>query len=153
MLASVGSSSSESHLGHGGFGVDYKGQLDHGTKIAVKRTKSGVICNKAVHEFESEISVLTKVRHRHLVLLIGYSTQGLKRILVYEYLPQGDLSRHLFHWKNFKLEPLSWKRRLSIALDVARGTKYLHSLAHQSFIHRDLKSSNILLSDDFRPKV
>ncbi|KAM0037886.1 putative protein kinase RLK-Pelle-LRR-IX family [Helianthus debilis subsp. tardiflorus] len=111
--------------------------------------ESGVICNKALDKFESEISVLTKVRHRHLVLLLGYSTQGLKRILVYEYIPQDELSRHLFHWKNFKLEPLSWKMRLSIALDVARGMEYLHSLAHQSFMHRDLKSSNILISNDF----
>ncbi|KAJ0467349.1 putative protein kinase RLK-Pelle-LRR-IX family [Helianthus annuus] len=68
-------------------------------------------------------------------------------------MTQGELSRHLFHWKNFKLEPLSWKRRLSIALDVARGMEYLHSLAHESFIHRDLKSSNILLCDDFQAKV
>ncbi|KAF5767948.1 putative protein kinase RLK-Pelle-LRR-IX family [Helianthus annuus] len=138
---------------NGGFGIVYKGQLDIGTKIAVKRMESVVICIKALDEFELEISVLTKVRHRHLVLLLGYSTQGLKIILVYEYMPQGELSRHLFHWEKFKLEPLSWKRRLSIALDVARGMEYLHSLAHQSFIHRDLKSSNILLSDDFRAKV
>ncbi|KAJ0702718.1 putative protein kinase RLK-Pelle-LRR-IX family [Helianthus annuus] len=107
MLASVGSSSSESpvimsgnmiisvqvlkkcdqnfakesELGHGGFGVIYRGQLDDGTKVAVKRVESGVICNKALDEFESEISVLTRVRHRHLVLLLGYSTQGLKRII------------------------------------------------------------------------
>ncbi|KAM0037899.1 putative protein kinase RLK-Pelle-LRR-IX family [Helianthus debilis subsp. tardiflorus] len=114
--------------------------------------ESGVICNKALDKFESEISISTKIRHRHLVLLLGYSTQGLKRILVYEYMPQRELSRHLFQWKNLKLELLSWKRRLSIALDVSRGMKYLHSLAHQSFIHRNLKS-NILLSDDFRAKV
>ncbi|MFS7928793.1 putative transferase, protein kinase RLK-Pelle-LRR-IX family [Helianthus anomalus] len=68
-------------------------------------------------------------------------------------MPQGSLSRHLFHWKNFKLEPFSWKRRLNIALDVARGMEYIHTLAHQSFIHQDLKSSNILLGDDFRAKV
>ncbi|KAM0037901.1 putative protein kinase RLK-Pelle-LRR-IX family [Helianthus debilis subsp. tardiflorus] len=115
--------------------------------------ESGAFCNKALDEFESEISVLTKVRHRHLVLLLGYSTQGLKRILVYEYMPKGELSRHLFQWKNLKFEPLSWKRRLNIALDVARGMEYLHSLGHQSFIHRNLKSYNILLSDDFRAKV
>ncbi|KAM0012660.1 putative protein kinase RLK-Pelle-LRR-IX family [Helianthus debilis subsp. tardiflorus] len=115
--------------------------------------ESGVISNKALDEFESEILVLTKVGHRHLVSLFGYSTQGLERILVYEYMPQGELSMHLFHWKNFKLEPLSWKRRLSNALDVARGMEYLHTLAHQSFIHRNLKSSNILLGDDFRAKV
>lgn len=143
----------ENELGRGGFGVVYKGQLDDGTKIAVKRMESGVISNKALDEFQAEIAVLSKVRHRHLVSLLGYSTEGPERILVYEYLPQGALSRHLFHWKNFKLEPLSWKRRLNIALDVARGMEYLHSLAHQSFIHRDLKSSNILLGDDFRAKV
>ncbi|KAM0037927.1 putative protein kinase RLK-Pelle-LRR-IX family [Helianthus debilis subsp. tardiflorus] len=68
-------------------------------------------------------------------------------------MPQGALSRHLFHWKNLKLKPLYWKTRLNIALDVARGMEYLHTLAHHSFIHRDLKSSNILLGDDFRAKV
>nr|XP_043631590.1 receptor-like kinase TMK3 [Erigeron canadensis] len=143
----------ENELGRGGFGVVYKGQLDDGTKIAVKRMESGVISNKALDEFQAEIAVLSKVRHRHLVSLLGYSTEGPERILVYEYMPQGALSRHLFHWKNFKLEPLSWKRRLNIALDVARGMEYLHTLGHQSFIHRDLKSSNILLGDDFRAKV
>ncbi|XP_024979289.1 receptor protein kinase TMK1-like [Cynara cardunculus var. scolymus] len=143
----------ENELGRGGFGVVYKGQLDDGTKIAVKRMESGVISNKALDEFEAEIAVLSKVRHRHLVSLLGYSTEGPERLLVYEYMPQGALSRHLFHWKSFKLEPLSWKRRLNIALDVARAMDYLHNLAHQSFIHRDLKSSNILLGDDFKAKV
>ncbi|KAJ0463356.1 putative protein kinase RLK-Pelle-LRR-IX family [Helianthus annuus] len=111
--------------------------------------KSGAISNKTLVAFESEISVLTKIRHRYLVSLLGYSTEGLERILVYEYMPQGALSRHLFHWKNLKLEPLSWKRRLNIALDVASGMEYLHTFYHQSFIYPDLKSSNILLNDDF----
>ncbi|GAV57313.1 Pkinase domain-containing protein/LRR_1 domain-containing protein/LRRNT_2 domain-containing protein/LRR_6 domain-containing protein [Cephalotus follicularis] len=143
----------ENELGRGGFGVVYKGELDDGTKIAVKRMEAGVISNKALDEFQAEIAVLSKVRHRHLVSLLGYSIEGNERILVYEYMPQGALSRHLFHWKSFNLEPLSWKRRLNIALDVARGMEYLHSLAHRSFIHRDLKSSNILLGDDFKAKV
>ncbi|KAE9465641.1 hypothetical protein C3L33_02451, partial [Rhododendron williamsianum] len=143
----------ENELGRGGFGVVYKGELDDGTKIAVKRMESGVINSKALDEFQSEIAVLSKVRHRHLVSLLGYSIEGKERLLVYEYMPQGALSKHLFHWKSLNLEPLSWKRRLNIALDVARGMEYLHSLAHQSFIHRDLKSSNILLGDDFRAKV
>jgi serine/threonine protein kinase len=144
---------SENELGRGGFGVVYKGELDDGTKIAVKRMEAGVISSKGLDEFQAEIAVLSKVRHRHLVSLLGYSIEGCERILVYEYVPQGALSRHLFHWKSLELEPLSWKRRLNIALDVARGMEYLHSLAHQSFIHRDLKSSNILLGDDFRAKV
>nr|XP_027066700.1 receptor protein kinase TMK1-like isoform X4 [Coffea arabica] len=143
----------ENELGRGGFGVVYKGELDDGTKIAVKRMEAGVLSSKALDEFQAEIAVLSKVRHRHLVSLLGYSIEGNERILVYEYMPEGALSKHLFHWKSLKLEPLSWKRRLNIALDVARGMEYLHSLAHQSFIHRDLKSSNILLGDDFRAKV
>ncbi|GAB4857292.1 hypothetical protein Ancab_015200 [Ancistrocladus abbreviatus] len=143
----------ENELGRGGFGVVYKGELEDGTKIAVKRMEAGVISSKALDEFRSEIAVLSKVRHRHLVSLLGYSIEGNERILVYEYMPQGALSKHLFRWKSFKLEPLSWKKRLNIALDVARGMEYLHTLAHQSFIHRDLKSSNILIGDDFRAKV
>uniref|UniRef100_A0A5B6Z006 non-specific serine/threonine protein kinase n=1 Tax=Davidia involucrata TaxID=16924 RepID=A0A5B6Z006_DAVIN len=143
----------ENELGRGGFGAVYRGELEDGTKIAVKRMEAGVISNKALDEFQAEIAVLSKVRHRHLVSLLGYSIEGNERLLVYEYLPQGALSMHLFHWKSLNLEPLSWTRRLNIALDVARGMEYLHTLAHQSFIHRDLKSSNILLDDDFRAKV
>ncbi|XP_051131327.1 receptor protein kinase TMK1-like [Andrographis paniculata] len=143
----------QNELGRGGFGVVYKGELDDGATIAVKRMEAGVISSKALREFQSEIAVLSKVRHRHLVSLLGYSVGGNERILVYEYMPQGALSKHLFQWRTLQLEPLSWKRRLYIALDVARGMEYLHTLAHQSFIHRDLKSSNILLGDDFRAKV
>ncbi|XP_058196171.1 receptor protein kinase TMK1-like [Rhododendron vialii] len=143
----------ENELGRGGFGVVYKGELEDGTQIAVKRMEGGVISSKALDEFQSEIVVLSKVRHRHLVSLLGYSIQGNERLLVYEYVTQGALSRHLFHWESLNLEPLSWTKRLNIALDVARGMEYLHNLAQESFIHRDLKSSNILLSDDFRAKV
>ncbi|KAL5976470.1 hypothetical protein ACLOJK_020803 [Asimina triloba] len=143
----------ENELGRGGFGTVYKGELDDGTAIAVKRMEASVISNKALDEFQAEIAVLSKVRHRHLVSLLGYSIEGNERLLVYEYMPKGALSKHLFQWNVLKLEPLSWKRRLNIALDVARGMEYLHNLAHKSFIHRDLKSSNILLGDDYRAKV
>lgn len=145
--------SPENELGRGGFGVVYKGQLDDGTIIAVKRMEAAVVSNKGLQEFQSEIAVLSKVRHRHLVALLGYCIEGNERLLVYEYMPKGALSRHIFDWANNGLEPISWKRRLSIALDVARGLEYLHGLAHRSFIHRDLKPSNILLGDDFRAKV
>ncbi|GLT28767.1 hypothetical protein SLA2020_036750 [Shorea laevis] len=140
-------------LGQGGFGVVYKGDLHDGTQIAVKRMESGVISGKGLAEFKSEIAVLTKVRHRHLVALLGYCLDGNEKLLVYEYMPQGTLSRHLFNWAEEELKPLEWTKRLTIALDVARGVEYLHGLAHQSFIHRDLKPSNILLGDDMRAKV
>ncbi|XP_021830928.1 receptor protein kinase TMK1 [Prunus avium] len=145
--------SQENILGQGGFGTVYKGELHDGTKIAVKRMESGVIAGKGLTEFKSEISVLTKVRHRHLVALLGYCLDGNERLLVYEYMPQGTLSRYLFNWPEEGLKPLEWTKRLTIALDVARGVEYLHGLAHQSFIHRDLKPSNILLGDDMRAKV
>ncbi|CAK7332009.1 unnamed protein product [Dovyalis caffra] len=143
----------KNELGSGGFGTVYKGELEDGTKIAVKRMETGVVSGKAVDEFQAEIDVLSKVRHRHLVSLLGYAIEGNERLLVYEYMPQGALSMHLFHWKKLNLEPLSWTRRLSIALDVARGMEYLHNLARETFIHRDLKSSNILLGNDFHAKV
>ncbi|XP_073022691.1 receptor protein kinase TMK1-like isoform X2 [Primulina eburnea] len=143
----------ENELGRGGFGAVYKGELEDGTKLAVKRMEAVAVSKKALNEFQVEISVLSNVRHRHLVSLLGYSAEGHERVLVYEYMSQGALSGHLFRWKSLSLQPLSWARRLIIALDVARGVEYLHSLAHQSFIHRDLKSSNILLDDDFRAKV
>ncbi|KAL6959631.1 mitogen activated protein kinase [Sarracenia purpurea var. burkii] len=145
--------SEDNILGRGGFGTVYKGELHDGTKIAVKRMESAVISQKGLAEFKSEIAVLTKVRHRHLVALLGYCLDGNERLLVYEYMPQGTLSRHLFNWAEEGLKPLEWTRRLTIGLDVARGVEYLHGLAHQSFIHRDLKPSNILLGDDMRAKV
>ncbi|KMZ56557.1 Receptor-like protein kinase-like protein [Zostera marina] len=143
----------ENELGRGGFGVVYKGELHDGTMLAVKRMQSSIVTNAALNEFHSEISVLSKVRHRNLASLLGYSAEGNERILVYEYMSRGALNRHLFHWKKSNLEPLSWTKRLNISLDIARGVEYLHNLASQSFIHRDLKSSNILLGDDFRAKI
>ncbi|PIN24291.1 Serine/threonine protein kinase [Handroanthus impetiginosus] len=145
--------SKENVLGRGGFGVVYKGELHGGTKIAVKRMETGATGIKGMKEFQAEIAVLTKVRHRHLVALLGYCINGNERLLVYEYMPQGTLGQHLFQWQELCYQPLTWKQRLIIALDVARGVEYLHSLAQQSFIHRDLKPSNILLSDDMRAKV
>jgi len=140
-------------LGKGGFATVYKGELDDGTKIAVKRMKSEMVGDQGLNEIKSEIAVLTKVRHRHLVALLGYCLDENEKLLVFEYMPQGTLSEHLFDWKDNGLKPLGWKRRLSIALDVARGVEYLHGLAQQIFIHRDLKPSNILLGDDMRAKV
>ncbi|KAF5765342.1 putative protein kinase RLK-Pelle-LRR-IX family [Helianthus annuus] len=134
-------------LGRGGSATVYQGELKDGTKIAVKRTES-------VHEFKSEVSVLTKVRHTRLVALRGYCLDGDQRLLLaIEYMPQGTLTHFLFDWKKHGLKPLEWRQRLMIALDVARGVEYLHCFGHQSFIHRDLKPCNILLGNDMRAKV
>jgi len=145
--------SEEKIVGKGGFGVVYKGELHDGTQIAVKRMQSGMMGEDGSNEFTSEIEVLTKVRHKHLVLLLGYCLDGNEKLLVYEYMTKGALSKHLHDWKEEGIKPLEWKTRLSIALDVARGIEYLHGLTQQIFIHRDIKPSNILLGEDMRAKV
>ena len=88
-----------------------------------------------------------------MVALLGYCINDNERLLVFEYMPEGTLTQHLFHRGENGCSPLTWKQRITIALDVARGVEYLHSLAQQSFIHRDLKPSNILLGHDMRAKV
>jgi Leucine-rich repeat (LRR) protein len=139
-------------LGRGGFGVVYKGTLN-GKLVAVKRCDSGTMGTKGLQEFMAEIDVLRKVRHRHLVALLGYCTNGNERLLVYEYMPGGTLREHLCDLQQSGYTPLTWAQRMIIALDVARGIEYLHGLAQETFIHRDLKPSNILLGEDLRAKV
>ena len=151
LLQATKNFSEENILGSGGFGVVYKGVQPDGTLIAVKRMECADISKKGMGEFKAEIEVLKKVRHRNLVALLGYCEHGNEKLLVYEYMPQGTLSQHLFGQLNH--QPLTWKQRLLIALDVARGLEYLHNLAQLSFIHRDLKPSNILLDDSLRGKV
>lgn len=140
-------------LGKGGFGSVYEGKLEDGSKVAVKRMDPQLVTGKGLQEFQAEISMLGKVRHKNLVALLGYCTENNERLLVYEYMPQGTLSEHLFYWEENGLKPLDWNARLCIALDVAHGMQYLHNLAYKIIIHRDLKPSNILLDDDLRAKV
>ncbi|KAJ0972413.1 hypothetical protein J5N97_020372 [Dioscorea zingiberensis] len=137
-------------LGKGGFGVVYRGDIN-GLQIAVKKGTSDAMGHKGREEFYAEIEVFKKVKHRHLVSLLGYCVEGNERFLAYEFMPEGTLGQHLF--KRGGRNGLTWKQRLVIALDVARGIEYLHSMAQGSFIHRDLKPSNILLDREMRAKV
>lgn len=145
--------SPENLLGKGGFGSVYEGKLEDGSTVAVKRMDPELVSSKGLQEFQAEISMLGKVRHRNLVALLGYCTENNERLLVYEFMPQGTLSQHLFHWEQNGLKPLSLNSRLLIALDVAHGMQYLHNLAYKIIIHRDLKPSNILLDVELRAKV
>ncbi|KAJ3677495.1 hypothetical protein LUZ60_003219 [Juncus effusus] len=105
-------------------------------------------------EFQSEISILTRVRHKNIVALLSYIDRSdNEKILVYEYIAGGTLGQHLFEWEQNHLEPLTWTKRLMIALDIGRAVEYMHSLASTRFIHRDLKPANVLLGDDMRAKV
>ena len=99
---------SENKLGRGGFGAVYNGKLDDGTIIVVKIMEAPVVSNKGLEEFQSQIMVLSKVRHKHPVSLLGYYIEGNERILVYECMPKGaTLSRNIFDWANNGLEPIS----------------------------------------------
>ncbi|KAL1568183.1 non-specific serine/threonine protein kinase [Salvia divinorum] len=136
-------------VGKGGFGHVYKGLMNNGREIvAIKRLKPG--SKQGEREFLTEIETLDKLRHGNLVSLIGYCKEKNEMILVYEFMPNGSLADHLYKKNNY-LQPLSWEQRLKICIGVGRAIDYLHT--GREIIHRDLKSSNILLDERLVAKV
>ncbi|KAL5999571.1 hypothetical protein ACLOJK_037856 [Asimina triloba] len=137
-------------LGEGGFGRVYSGVLEDGTKVAVKVLKRDD--QQGTREFLAEVEMLSRLHHRNLVKLLGICTDEQSRCLVYELIPNGSVESHL-HGVDKETAPLDWNARMKIALGSARGLAYLHEDSSPRVIHRDFKSSNILLEHDFTPKV
>ncbi|RAL41744.1 hypothetical protein DM860_008926 [Cuscuta australis] len=135
-------------LGQGGFGYVHKGVLVDGREVAIKKLKVGG--TQGEREFQAEVEIISRVHHLHLVSLVGHCISGSQRLLVYEYVPNKTLEFHL-HGKG--LLPMSWEIRMRIALGSAKGLAYLHEDCQPMIIHRDIKASNILLDNNFQPKV
>ncbi|KAF5473745.1 hypothetical protein F2P56_005707 [Juglans regia] len=135
-------------LGSGGFGEVYQGELQDGTVVAVKSARVGNI--KSTEQVLNEVGILSQVNHKNLVRLLGCCVEGEQPLMIYEFISNGTLHDHL-HGKFSTL--LDWKTRLRIALQTAEALAYLHTAAYTPIYHRDVKSTNILLDDNFNAKV
>ncbi|KAK1386349.1 cysteine-rich receptor-like protein kinase 2 [Heracleum sosnowskyi] len=138
----------EYKVGEGGFGDVYKGIIKNGDIVAVK--KLAITSTRVNTEFESEVRLISNVHHRNIIRLLGCSSKGPEKLLVYEYMENGSLDTFLY---GDKRGTLTWKQRVDIITGTARGLTYIHEQFHVCIIHRDIKSSNILLDDDFQPKI
>ncbi|XP_020578402.1 nodulation receptor kinase-like isoform X2 [Phalaenopsis equestris] len=137
-------------IGEGGFGIVYRGTLPYGQEVAVKvRSATSV---QGTREFDNEVNLLSKLQHDNLVPLLGYCCENDQQILVYPYMSNGSLQERLYGEAS-KRKVLDWPTRLSIALGAARGLLYLHTYPGRCIIHRDVKSSNILLDQSMCGKV
>ncbi|KAH9322382.1 hypothetical protein KI387_017021 [Taxus chinensis] len=140
----------ENKIGEGGFGTVYKGALQDGNLVAVKKLSSR--SGQGKREFLNEVATISAVQHRNLVKLYGCCIEEEERLLVYEYMPNNSLGRALFGSDRSKLS-LDWPIRYNICLEVARGLAYLHEESRIRIIHRDIKPNNILLDEYLNPKI
>ncbi|XP_039032231.1 probable receptor-like protein kinase At5g18500 [Hibiscus syriacus] len=142
--------SKENVIGEGGYGVVYRGNLINGTPVAVKKILNNL--GQAEKEFRVEVEAIGHVRHKNLVRLLGYCIEGTHRMLVYEYVNNGNLEQWL-HGAMRQHGYLTWEARIKILLGTAKALAYLHEAIEPKVVHRDIKSSNILVDDDFNSKV
>ncbi|KAE8679358.1 putative serine/threonine-protein kinase-like protein CCR3 [Hibiscus syriacus] len=159
LVAATNDFSPENKIGAGSFGIVCKGKLWDGREVAIKRGEIGQKTKKFQEKetaFESELAFLSRLHHKHLVRLVGYCEEKDERLLVYEYMKNGAVYDHLHDTNNVEKSSSlinSWKMRIRVALDAARGIEYLHNYAVPPIIHRDIKSSNILLDTNWTARV
>ncbi|XP_048127407.1 G-type lectin S-receptor-like serine/threonine-protein kinase At4g03230 [Rhodamnia argentea] len=149
ILQATNNFSDENKLGKGGFGPVYKATFPGGQEIAVKRLWSG--SGQGLEEFKNEVILIAKLQHRNLVRLVGYCVKGDEKMLLYEYMPNKSLDSFIFDRRRCGL--LTWDTRFEIILGIARGMLYLHQDSRLRIIHRDLKTSNVLLDEEMTPKI
>jgi len=137
-------------LGEGGYGIVYRGELPNGTLVAVKNLLNNK--GQAEREFRVEVEAIGRVRHKNLVRLLGYCAEGAQRMLVYEYVDNGNLEQWL-HGPLAESNPLTWEARMRIVLGTAKALAYFHEALEPKVVHRDIKSSNILVDTTWNAKV
>ncbi|KAK9946490.1 hypothetical protein M0R45_011954 [Rubus argutus] len=137
-------------IGEGGYGIVYRGVLGDNSMVAVKNLLNNK--GQAEKEFKVEVEAIGRVRHKNLVRLLGYCAEGAHRMLVYEYVDNGNLEQWL-HGDVGPHSPLTWEIRMNIILGTAKGLTYLHEGLEPKVVHRDIKSSNILLDKEWNSKV
>ncbi|XP_042484400.1 cysteine-rich receptor-like protein kinase 8 [Macadamia integrifolia] len=141
--------SNSNKLGQGGFGTVYKGMLPDGKEIAVKRLSRR--SQQGLEEFKNEVILIAKLQHRNLVRLLGSGIKGEEKLLIYEFMP--NISLDAFIFDPLKRSQLDWRTRHNIIDGIARGLLYLHEGSRVKIIHRDLKTSNILLDNEMTAKI
>ncbi|KAG0550443.1 hypothetical protein BDA96_01G338800 [Sorghum bicolor] len=137
-------------MGEGGYGVVFRGVLRDGTAVAIKNLHNNR--GQAERDFRMEVQTIGRVRHKNLVSLLGYCSEGACRMLVYEYMENSNLDKWLHH-DDSEISPLTWDIRMRILLGTAKGLAYLHEGLEPKIVHRDIKSSNILLDRQWNAKV
>lgn len=153
LLSATGGFSKSNVIGKGAFGSVYRGVLNDARKVAIKLMDQAG--KQGEEEFKAEVELLSRLRSPYLLGLIGYCSDSNHRLLVYEFMANGGLQEHLYPVRGLNVfrAKLDWETRLRIALDAAKGLEYLHEHVNPPVIHRDFKSSNILLDKNFHAKV
>ncbi|KAL9669946.1 hypothetical protein QQ045_007496 [Rhodiola kirilowii] len=151
LLEATNGFSADSMIGSGGFGEVYKAQLKDGSVVAIKKLIQ--VTGQGDREFMAEMETIGKIKHRNLVPLLGYCKIGEERLLVYEYMKWGSLESVLHDGAKVGIPRLDWEARKKIAVGSARGLAFLHHSCIPHIIHRDMKSSNVLLDENFEARV